>query len=80
MMNKMEKERVFNLGSAMSDEEKKIILMTMPSNFLTEELERREQIMKKSLDDVKGILLQTKSNMTIDEMQDAIVSIREVLK
>ena len=80
MLNKIEKERLFNLGMGMSDDEREIILMAFPSELLKNELKRREDIMTHSITKVKDIMLNAKSNMSLDEMSEIVSEIKEAIK
>lgn len=79
MMTNAEKKKLYDLGMGMADEEREIILMSFPSELLKNELKRREDIMSQSINKVKDIIFNTKSNMSLDEMSSIVTDIKEVL-
>lgn len=79
MMTNAEKKKLYDLGMGMADEEREIMLMSFPSELLKNELKRREDIMSKSINKVKDIIFNTKSNMSLDEMSNIVTDIKEVL-
>lgn len=79
MMTNAEKKKLYDLGMGMADEEREIMLMSFPSELLKNELKRREDIMSQSINKVKDIIFNTKSNMSLDEMSSIVTDIKEVL-
>lgn len=75
-----EKKKLYDLGMGMADEEREIMLMSFPSELMKNELKRREDIMSQSINKVKDIIFNTKSNMSLDEMSSMVNEIKEAVK
>lgn len=79
-MNNMEKQTLADVANGFSEEEKRFILMMFPENYLTDELERRQTIATKTLNDVCTVLQDIKTGMTLEEMRDMICHIKCIVK
>ena len=76
----MEKQTLADIANGFSEEEKRFILMMFPENYLTDELERRQTIATKTLNDVCTVLQDIKTGMTLEEMRDMICHIKCIVK
>lgn len=79
-MTNAEKKELYSVGLGMSEEEKRFILKAFPSNLLKEELKRREDIMSQSINDMKEIMFNTKSNMSLEEMANTLNNMQNVIR
>ena len=79
MMNKMERQAFADRINGMSDEEKKFALRFMPSEFLSEELERRCVTAGNMLYDIDNIIGNMSTNPSLEEMQAAVAKIKHTL-
>ena len=75
-----DKESYKNLILGMKEEEKEFITRMIPSEYMIEELKRRNEVTNTALGNVVEILKSATENMTLDEMQNMIGEIRTVLK
>jgi len=78
-MNNAEKQTLAERISAMTDEEKLFILRFVPSRYLSHELSRRCDTASAMLNKVDSILSGLTDESTLEDMQDAIVTMRDVL-
>lgn len=79
-MNNADKESYKNLILGMKEEEKAFITRMIPSEYMIDELKRRNELTNTTLDNVCEILRRAKENMSLDEMETMISNIRTVLK
>ena len=79
-MNNADKESYKNLILGMKEEEKEFITRMIPSEYMIEELKRRNEVTNTALGNVVEILKSATENMSLDEMQNMIGEIRTVLK
>ena len=79
-MNNADKESYKNLILGMKEEEKAFITRMIPSEYMIEELKRRNELTNHTLDGIVEILRKAKENMSIDELETMIKDIRIVLK
>lgn len=79
-MNNADKESYKNLILGMQEEEKAFITRMIPSEYMIDELKRRNELTNTTLDNVCEILRRAKENMSLDEMETMISNIRTVLK
>lgn len=79
-MNNADKESYKNLILGMKEEEKEFITKMIPSNYMIDELKRRDVVVNQSLGQVVEILQSAKEGMSLDEMQNMISDIRSVLR
>lgn len=79
-MNNADKESYKNLILGMKEEEKEFITRMIPSEYMIEELKRRNEVTNCALGNVVEILKGATENMSLDEMQNMIGAIRAVLK
>ena len=79
-MNNADKESYKNLILGMKEEEKEFITRMIPSEYMIEELKRRNEVTNTALGNVVEILKNATENMSLDEMQSMIGDIRAVLK
>ena len=78
-MTNAEKQILAERISAMTDEEKLFILRFIPSKYLAHELNRRCDTAGAMLNRVDGILRGLTDESTLEDMQDAIIAIRNIL-
>ena len=79
-MTNADKEIYKNLVLGMREEEKKFLTKMIPSDYMIEELKRRDIVLNTSLGAVCEILKGATEGMTIDQMQNMIMDIRQALK
>ena len=79
-MTNADKEIYKNLVLGMREEEKKFLTMMIPSEYMIEELKRRDIVLNSSLSKVCEILQGATEGMSIDQMQSMIFDIRSALK
>lgn len=79
-MTNAEKQTLAERISAMTIEEKLFILRFIPSNFLTSELSRRCNSASNMLNKMNDVLCSINQEPTLEEMQEAILEMREILK
>ena len=79
-MNNADKESYKNLILGMKEEEKAFITRMIPSEYMIDELKRRNELTNTTLDNICEILRRAKENMSLDEMETMISNIRTVLK
>ena len=79
-MNNADKESYKNLVLGMKEEEKAFLTRMIPSEYMIEELRRRNELTNNTLDNVVEILRKAKENMSLDEMESMIGDIRSALK
>ena len=79
-MTNADKEIYKNLVLGMKEEEKQFLTMMIPSEYMIEELKRRDIVLNSSLGKVCEILQSATEGMTIDQMQSMIFDIRSALK
>lgn len=79
-MNNADKESYKNLILGMKEEEKAFITRMIPSEYMIDELKRRDIVVNQSLGQVVEILQSAKEGMSLDEMQNMISDIRSVLR
>ena len=78
-MTKMEKDTLSERIMGMSDEEKMFIIRFIPSNYLSFELERRCTSSAKMLNSIDDIINSLTRESTLEDMQIAILKMKEVL-
>ena len=64
----------------MKEEEKAFLTRMIPSEYMIDELKRRNELTNNTLDNVVEILRKAKENMSLDEMESMIGDIRSALK
>ena len=69
-----------NLVLGMKEEEKAFLTRMIPSEYMIDELKRRNELTNNTLDNVVEILRKAKENMSLDEMESMIGDIRSALK
>ena len=69
-MTNAEKENLRDVTKGMPDEEKKFALMFYPTEFLQDELKRREIVSNQKLDKLWTILHSAKEGMTLNQMEE----------
>lgn len=79
-MNNMDKQALADVANGFTEEEKRFILKMFPEEYLTDELNRREMIASKTLNDVCTILQDIKTGMSLEEMRDMICHIKSIVK
>ena len=79
-MNNADKESYKNLVLGMKEEEKAFLTRMIPSEYMIDELKRRNELTNTTLDNVVEILRKAKENMSLDEMESMIGDIRSALK
>lgn len=79
-MNNADKESYKNLILGMKEEEKAFITRMIPSEYMIEELRRRNEVTNNALGNVVEILKGASENMSLDQMQNMICDIRQALK
>lgn len=79
-MNNADKESYKNLVLGMKEEEKAFLTRMIPSEYMIDELKRRNELTNNTLDNVVEILRKAKENMSLDEMENMISNIRSALK
>ena len=79
-MNNADKESYKNLVLGMKEEEKAFLTRMSPSEYMIDELKRRNELTTNTLDNVVEILRKAKENMSLDEMESMIGDIRSALK
>ena len=79
-MNNADKESYKNLVLGMKEEEKAFLTRMIPSEYMIDELKRRNELTNNTLDNVVEILKKAKENMSLDEMETMISNIRTILK
>lgn len=79
-MNNADKESYKNLVLGMKEEEKAFLTRMIPSEYMIDELKRRNELTNNTLDNVVEILRKAKENMSLDEMESMIGDIRSALK
>ena len=79
-MTNADKEIYKNLVLGMRDDEKEFLTRMIPSEYMINELKRRDIVLNTSLGKVVEILKGATEGMTIDRMQNMIMDIRQALK
>ena len=79
-MNNADKESYKNLVLGMKEEEKAFLTRMISSEYMIDELRRRNELTNNTLDNVVEILRKAKENMSLDEMESMIGDIRSALK
>ena len=79
-MNNADKESYKNLVLGMKEEEKAFLTRMIPSEYMIDELKRRNELTNNTLDNVVEILRKAKENMSLDEMESMIGDIRSALR
>ena len=78
-MTKMEKQALMERIKAMTDEEKLFILRFIPSQYLSHELSRRCDSAASMLNNIDNALRSVNSKSSLEDMQNAIITIKEIL-
>lgn len=80
MMTNADKTAISNIILAMTNEEKAFIPRLIPSRYMIEELERRNEVANNTLSDVWDIITKGTKEMSLEEMQGVINELRTALK
>lgn len=78
-MTKMETEALAERIIAMSAEEKQFILKLIPTDYLSNELDRRCNSASRMIKGMNKLLSSVNKESSLEEMQAAIVKMKEVL-
>lgn len=79
-MKKREVEELINVGKAMSKEQKRIILTTFPTEFLQQELMRRESVINERLGYIYDQMHNVKGYMTLNEKEEMEKDLKLTMK
>jgi hypothetical protein len=80
MMTNADKTAISNIILAMTNEEKAFIPRLIPSRYMIEELERRNEVANNTLSNVWDIITKGTKEMSLEEMQGVINELRTALK
>ena len=76
----MEVNEIALRTKAMSLNEKRVVLMNLPTNMILSEIERRDARVKEQLSDIFNILNCCSEQMTLIEIQEVLRNCKEILK
>lgn len=76
----LEIKTITERARALSNEEKKLVMMCMPTEMIRDELDRRTDKSIQMLRDLFNVLETVKDGMTVEEMQEVLANCRETLK
>ena len=79
-MTNADKTAISNTILAMTNEEKAFIPRLIPSRYMIEELERRNEVANNTLSNVWDIITKGTKEMSLEEMQGVINELRTALK
>ena len=79
-MTDYERERVSNLIKAMNAEEKKVVVMSLPTTILASELDRRDERVRAKMRNIDSICLSITPESTFEDYESAIRAIRNIAK
>lgn len=76
----IEIQELSNRTKAMREDEKRIVLMNLPTKMLNEEIVRRTDVAMSELKGLFNILETVNTEISLEEMQEVLKSCKEVLK
>ena len=79
-MNNAEKEAFSCVIKGMTEEEKRFALQFIPTEYMQEELQRKNDVVNETLSNVFDIVQSFKQDMTLNEAQSCIGKLRSVLR
>lgn len=80
ILSAMEVNEIASRTKAMSLNEKRVVLMNLPTNMILSEIERRDARVKEQLSDIFNILNCCSEQMTLLEIQEVLRNCKEILK
>lgn len=80
ILSAMEVNEIASRTKAMSLNEKRVVLMNLPTNMILSEIERRDARVKEQLSDIFNILNCCSEQMTLIEIQEVLRNCKEILK
>lgn len=80
ILSAMEVNEIATRTKAMSLNEKRVVLMNLPTNMILSEIERRDARVKEQLSDIFNILNCCSEQMTLIEIQEVLRNCKEILK
>lgn len=80
ILSAMEVNEIATRTKAMSLNEKRVVLMNLPTNMILSEIERRDARVKEQLSDIFNILNCCSEQMTLLEIQEVLRNCKEILK
>lgn len=79
-LSDIEIKEISNRTKAMREDEKRLVLMNLPTRMLNEEIVRRTDVAMKKLNGLFEILGTVNTELTLEEMQEVLADCKEVLQ
>lgn len=78
-MTYAEKEALRTITKGMENEEKTFLLKFIPTDYIQDELIRREELVNITLDQIRNVMNMTNDNMTLDEKEEMLNNVIEII-